>query len=46
MTVLAHYSDGTTRDVTSLTVFKSSNDVSAAVDEKGLVTAGTVAKLS
>ena len=40
MTVLAHYSDGSTRDVTSLTVFKSSNDVSAAVDEKGLVTAG------
>ena len=41
MTVLAHYSDGTTRDVTPLTVFQSSNDVSAAVDEKGLVTAGT-----
>ena len=40
MTVLAHYSDGTTRDVTPLTVFQSSNDVSAAVDEKGLVTAG------
>ena len=39
MTVLAHYSDGTTRDVTPLTVFQSSNDVSAAVDEKGLVTA-------
>jgi hypothetical protein len=41
MTVLAHYSDGTTRDVTPLTVFQSSNDVSAAVDEKGLVTAGS-----
>jgi hypothetical protein len=41
MTVLAHYSDGTTRDVTPLTVFQSSNDVSAAVDEKGMVTAGS-----
>ena len=41
LTVLAHYSDGTTRDVTPLTVFQSSNDVSAAVDEKGLVTAGS-----
>ena len=40
MTVLAHYSDGTTRDVTPLTVFQSSNEVSAAIDEKGLVTAG------
>jgi len=39
MTVLAHYSDGTTRDVTPLTVFQSSNEVSAAVDKKGLVTA-------
>ena len=26
MTVLAHYSDGTTRDVTPLTVFQSSNE--------------------
>jgi hypothetical protein len=41
MTVLAHYSDGTTRDVTPLTVFQSSNDVSAAIDDKGLVTAGS-----
>ena len=41
LTVLAHYSDGTTRDVTPLTVFQSSNDVSAAVDDKGLVTAGS-----
>ena len=40
MTVLAHYSDGTTRDVTPLTVFQSSNDVSASIDEKGLMTAG------
>ena len=41
MTVLASYSDGTTRDITPLTVFQSSNDVSAAIDEKGLVTAGS-----
>ncbi len=40
MTVIASYSDGTDRDVTSLTVFQSNNDVSAAVDEHGLVTAG------
>jgi hypothetical protein len=40
MTVLAHYSDGTTRDVTPLTVFQSSNDVSAPVDKKGLISAG------
>ena len=40
MTVLAHYSDGTTRDVTPLTVFQSSNDASASIDEKGLITAG------
>ena len=41
MTVLAHYSDGTTRDVTPLTVFQSSNDVSASIDDKGKVEAGT-----
>ncbi|MBP52557.1 MAG: cell surface protein [Opitutae bacterium] len=40
MSVLAHYSDGTTRDVTELTVFQSNNDLSAAIDEEGLVTAG------
>ena len=40
MTVIARYSDGTDRDVTPLTVFQSNNDVSAAVDEHGLVTAG------
>ena len=37
MTVLAQYSDGTTRDITPLTVFQSSNDVSAAIDEHGKV---------
>jgi hypothetical protein len=34
MTAIAHYSDGTTRDVTSLSVFQSNNDVSAHVDDK------------
>ena len=31
--------DGTTRDVTSLSVFQSNNDVSANVDKNGIVTA-------
>ena len=39
MTAIAHYSDGTTRDVTSLSVFQSNNDVSAHVDDQGLITA-------
>ena len=39
MVVIAHYSDGTTRDVTSLSVFQSNNDVSAGVDKNGIVTA-------
>ena len=37
--MIAHYSDGTTRDVTSLSVFQSNNDVSANVDKNGIVTA-------
>ena len=40
MTVRARYSDGTDRDVTRLAVFLSNNDVSAAINETGLVTAG------
>jgi hypothetical protein len=40
MTVRARYSDGTDRDVTSLAVFLSNNDVSAAVNADGLVTGG------
>ncbi|MCG6156103.1 DUF1549 and DUF1553 domain-containing protein [Rubinisphaera margarita] len=41
LTVLAHYSDGTERDVTSLALFQSSNDNSATVDKlSGLITAG------
>jgi hypothetical protein len=39
LTVRAKYSDGTDRDVTSLAVFLSSNDNSAAVSPAGLVTA-------
>ena len=39
MTAIAHYSDGSTRDVTSLSVFQSNNDVSARVDDQGLITA-------
>ena len=34
----ATYSDGTTRDVTNLVLFQSSNDSTAAVDANGLVT--------
>ena len=40
MTVRARYSDGTDRDVTSLAVFLTNNDVSAPVNSDGLVTAG------
>jgi len=40
LVVIASYSDGTVRDVTSLAAFFSSNDSSAAIDEAGLVTAG------
>src|SRR5262245_41436890 len=40
MTVRAKYSDGTDRDVTALTRFMSNNDVSAKIDDEGLVTAG------
>ena len=39
-TVRAKYSDGTDRDVTSLAMFLSNNDVSAAVTPDGVVTAG------
>ncbi len=40
VTVLGHYSDGTTRDVTTLALFLTSNETSAAVDQNGIVTAG------
>ncbi len=37
--VLATYTDGSTRDITSMAVFMSSNGTSATVDEAGMVTA-------
>jgi Protein of unknown function (DUF1549)/Protein of unknown function (DUF1553) len=40
MTVRARYSDGTDRDVTSLAVFLTNNETSAAISPNGLVTAG------
>ena len=39
LSVVARFSDGTSRDVTALTVFSSSDDEVAPVDEAGLVTA-------
>jgi len=39
LNVLARYADGTTRDVTSLAFFMTSNGTSAEVDQKGVVTA-------
>jgi len=38
--VRAHYSDGSSRDVTDLAVFSSNNENSAEIDQSGLVTAG------
>lgn len=40
--VSAHYSDNSTRDVTSLAAFQSNESPIAAVDELGLVTAGSI----
>jgi len=37
---IAHYSDGSTRDVTRLGIFSANNTQFADVDEEGLVTAG------
>jgi hypothetical protein len=42
LTVTARYSDGTTRDVTRLTAFQSSEAPVAAVSESGLITAGNI----
>jgi len=39
-TVIARYSDGSDRDVTSLALFLSNNDNSASINDAGLVTAG------
>ncbi|MEM9645015.1 MAG: DUF1549 and DUF1553 domain-containing protein [Planctomycetota bacterium] len=38
---VATYSDGSTRDVTSLSAFSSSNSGSSAIDKNGVVTAGS-----
>lgn len=40
MVAVAHYSDGTTRDVTSLAAFSSNNARTAEVNEAGVVTGG------
>ncbi|HXY37125.1 MAG TPA: DUF1549 domain-containing protein [Planctomycetaceae bacterium] len=40
LTVRAKYADGTDRDVTSLAYYMTNNDVSAAVAQEGIVTAG------
>jgi hypothetical protein len=40
MTVRAHYSDGTDRDVTKLVLFLSNNDNSAKMNEEGVCSAG------
>lgn len=40
LVAVAHYSDGTTRDVTSLAAFTTNNDRTAAVTDLGAVTAG------
>lgn len=42
MVVTAHYSDGSTRDVTDLAEFMSSESVYVSADERGLVTAGSL----
>ena len=42
LVVTAHYSNGTTRDVTPLSQFQSNEAAVAAVDEAGLVTGGAV----
>jgi len=40
LTVRARYSDGSDRDVTSLAVFSSNNELSAKVSDLGVITAG------
>jgi hypothetical protein len=39
ITVIAHYSDGTDRDVTSMAALMSNNESSAAIDAAGVITA-------
>ncbi|MFK7735414.1 MAG: DUF1549 and DUF1553 domain-containing protein [Pirellulaceae bacterium] len=40
MVAVAHYSDGTTRDITNLAAFTTNNERSAAVDDQGAITTG------
>lgn len=40
--VTAHYSDGSTRDVTGMSTYQSNEAPIASVDEEGIVTAGTI----
>jgi hypothetical protein len=40
VTVRAHYSDGTDRDITTLSLFMSSNEGSAKIDPDGVITTG------
>ena len=41
LSVLAHFADGSTRDVTDLVVYESSDQTVAAVDESGWIEAGS-----
>jgi hypothetical protein len=43
LTVVAHYSDGSQRDVTGLTTFQSNEPAIVAVDEQGVLEAGSIA---
>jgi hypothetical protein len=43
LTVTAHYSDGSTRDVTDLTAYQSNESAIVAVDNAGLVKTGPIA---
>ncbi len=43
LTVTAHYSDGSTRDVTQLTTFQSNEPAIVRVDENGILYAGSIA---
>lgn len=42
LSVTAHYSDGSIRDVTSLSIYQSNEDPIVSVDEQGVVTAGRI----
>ena len=43
LVVTAHYTDGSTRDVTSLTTYQSNEPAIVAVDEGGILHAGSIA---